>query len=288
MKKRRLAFKIALYTVLTISTFVMVYPVLFMLLGTFTTNARFEQTLFLPIPNALNLKFFQDIWEGGIQQAYLVTVSRALFYVIMNLVSGLFAGYIFSKLHFRGRNRLFLLFLSGMIMPAVLLLVPDFILMARFPFAGGNNWLGQGGHGFFNEWPALILYGWVSPFAIFLLKQSYDMLPDEYEEAAKMDGAGLFTIIFRVYGPLLKPPIVALIILTFVGIWNDFLWPVQAVISRFDLYPIAVRLQWVAGVSRFYPSLLASILMAIWPPALLYLALQRYFVQGLLASGLKG
>ena len=84
-----------------------------------------------------------------------------------------------------------------------------------------------------------VIGGWVPVFAIFLLKQSFDMLPREYEDAAKMDGAGMFTIIFRVYGPLLKPPIVALIILTFLGIWNDYIWPMYTVSGHPELYPIA-------------------------------------------------
>jgi len=92
-----------------------------------------------------------------------------------------------------------------------------------------------------------------------------------------------------VYGPLLKPPIVALIIITAVGIWNDYLWPLQAVITRPDLYPIAVKLRDVAvGGDYLNPGLMVKILMDFWPPAVLYVVLQRYFVQGLIASGLKG
>jgi multiple sugar transport system permease protein len=289
VKRHNLNFKVFTYIFLSISSFIMVYPVLFMALGAFTTPSRFEETLFLPIPNALNFRIFQAVLDQGIGHSYLLTLTRVAFYVIANLSVGLVAGYIFSKLHFPGRNRVFLLFLSGMLVPAILLILPDFILMARFPLAGGNNILGQGGHGFINNWPALFAFGWVSPFAIFLLKQSYDMLPTEYEEAAKMDGAGLFTIIFRVYGPLLKPPIVALVIIISVGIWNDYLWPLQSVISRPDLYTIAVALKGVSvGGDYLNPGLMIQVLMAVWPPAALYLLLQRYFVQGLLASGLKG
>ncbi len=288
MKKRLLIRKIGIYTFLTISTFIMVYPILFMLLGSFTTDAQFQNTLFLPLPNTLNLHLFQSAFEA-VQRPYLITLLRIGFYVTVNLVTALIAGYIFSKLRFPGRNRLFLLFLSGMLAPSILMLLPDFILMVRFPLAGGNNLLGQGGSGFFNNWFALFLFGWVSPFAIFLLKQSYDMLPTEYEEAAKMDGAGLFTIIFRVYGPLLKPSIVAFMIITTISVWNDYLWPSQAVISRNDLYPIAVALKDITiGGGSIYPGMMVRVLMAVWPPALIFFLLQRYFVQGLVATGLKG
>ena len=100
-----------------------------------------------------------------------------------------------------------------------------FLMVAWFPLAGGNNLFGQGGHGLVNDWRALFVFGWVPPLAIFLFKQSFDMLPNEYQDAAKLDGAGLFTIIFRVYAPLLKPPIAAMIVITCLSIWNDYLWP---------------------------------------------------------------
>jgi ABC-type glycerol-3-phosphate transport system permease component len=134
----------------------------------------------------------------------------------------------------------------------------------------------------------------VPPFAIFLFKQSFDMLPNEYEDAAKIDGAGFFTVIFRVYGPLLKPPIVALVIVTFLGNWNDYLWPSLTISGHPEWYPIALRIQnivltdWSPVGTTDYPSVMVRTFLATWPPALVYFLLQRYFVQGLVASGLKG
>jgi multiple sugar transport system permease protein len=163
------------------------------------------------------------------------------------------------------------------------------LMMAWVPLAGGNNILGQGGHGFIGEWPVLFSFGWVSPFAVFLLKQGFDMLPTEYQEAARMDGAGIFTIIFKVYLPLLKPTIIALVLITFLNIWNDYLWPSLTITSNYAFYPIAFQIQGIGGgPSSNYPAVMIRYLMAMWPPAALYFLLQRYFVQGLVASGLKG
>ncbi len=294
MKRRQLTVKILSYIFLGISGFIMIYPVLFMALGAFTTNDRFLETYLLPIPNTLNVELFRNAWNSGIWQAYVFTLIRCGLYITVALAVGLIGGYIFSKLRFPGKNWVFLLFLSGMVMPVILMLVPMFLTMAWFPLAGGNDILGRGGHGFIGEWPVLFIYGWVPPFAVFLLKQSFDMLPTEYEDAAKMDGAGIFTIIFRVYGPLLKPPIVALTIIVFLGMWNDYLWPSLTTSSYPDYIPITMRIQGVVlsqsspTSTTLYPAAMIRTLMAMWPPAAVYFLLQRYLVQGLVGSGLKG
>lgn len=294
MKRRKLFVKILSYIFLIITSFIMIYPVLYMALGAFTTNNQFVEATVLPIPNTLNVELFKRAFGAGVWDSYVFTLERCLFYIFVTLFVGLVGGYIFSKLRFPGKNKVFLLFLSGMVMPGILMILPSYIMMARWPLAGGNNIFGMGGHGFIENWPVLFIGGWVPPFAIFLFKQSFDMLPTEYEDAAKMDGAGMFTIIFRVYGPLLKPPIVALTIVTFLGIWNDYLWPAFTVSGHVQWWPIAYRIQSViltdyspVGTTD-YPSVMVRTFLATWPPALVYFLLQRYFVQGLVASGLKG
>jgi multiple sugar transport system permease protein len=294
MNRRQRFLKILSYIFLIISSFIMIYPVLYMALGSFTTNHRYFETLFLPIPNTLNIAMIKAAFAAGAWDAYVITLIRVSFYLVVNLFVGIIAGYVFSKMRFPGRNRLFLLFLSGMVMPNILMMVPMFLQMAWFPLAGGNNILGQGGYGFIYSWQVLFVYGWVPPFAIFLLRQSFDMLPIEYQDAAKMDGAGIFTIIFRVYAPLLKPAIAALIIVTFLGIWNDYLWPSLTLQSQEQWWPVALRVPTLSfhagggmGISNYQASFVRTFL-ACWPPAVVYLALQRYFVQGMIASGIKG
>jgi multiple sugar transport system permease protein len=296
MRRRRMILRTLSYIFLITSSFIMIYPVLFMALGSFTTQDRFLEATILPIPDTLNVKLFKAAFNAGVWDSYVFTLKRCAFYITVTLLVGLIGGYIFSKMRFPGKNKVFLLFLSGMVMPGILMLVPMYLQMAWFPLVGGNNIFGQGGHGFIGEWPVLFVYGWVPPFAIFLFKQSYDMLPSEYEDAAKMDGAGMFTIIFRLYGPLLKPPLVALIIVTFLGVWNDYLWPSMTISGRPEYYPIALRTQYLSIVlgewspvgTTHYPSMMVRTFLATWPPAAVYFLLQRYFVQGLVASGLKG
>jgi multiple sugar transport system permease protein len=293
MKQRQQLIRGLSYIFLVVTSLIMIYPMLFMLLGMFTTPRQFLRSIFLPIPNALNLELFQFAFSI-VSAAYAFTLVRVAFYIVVTLLVGLLGGYIFSKLEFPGKNRVFLLFLSGMVMPAILMLVPTYLMMAWWPNTGGNNWLGQGGHGLIEDVRVLFIGGLVPVYAIFILKQSFDMLPTEYQDAAKMDGAGMFTIIFRVYGPLLKPPLVALVIIVFLGMWNDFLWPSLTITGHTQYYPIMLRMQQVLQITNSptgevnYPFLFATTFMGTWPPAVVYFLLQRYFVQGLVGSGLKG
>jgi multiple sugar transport system permease protein len=294
MRQRQQILKALSYTFLTVTSLIMVYPVIYMVLGSFTTNDQFFNTIILPIPNTLNIDLFSRALNAGIWDSYVFTLIRVGFYIVVTLLVGLIGGYIFSKLNFPGKNKVFLLFLSGMVMPGILMLVPSYLMMAWWPNTGGNNWLGQGGHGLINDVRVLFIGGLVPVFAIFILKQSFDMLPNDYQDAAKMDGGGMFTIIFRVYGPLLKPPLVALIIIVFLGYWNEFLWASLTISGRTEYYPIGLRMQQVIltdyspyGVIN-YPAVFVKTFLATWPPAAVYFLLQRYFVQGLVGSGLKG
>lgn len=299
MKRKHLVIRILSYSFLVVTSFIMVYPVLFMALGAFTTNERFMESFFLPIPNTLNFTLFKEYMQAGLGRAYVVTIYRVIFSILTTLASGLIGGYIFSKMRFPGKNRVFLLFLSGMVMPGILMLLPMYLMMAWFPNPKiGETFLFGEGPGLIQKWPVLFAFGWVNVFAIFLLKQSFDMLPTEYEDAAKMDGAGMFTIIFRVYGPLLLPPIIVLVVFGFLGTWNDYLWPAYTISGNQEWQPIAYRMQYIfissvrytspAGGIQDFPSIMVRTFITTWPPAAVYFLLQRYFVQGMVASGLKG
>ena len=147
MKRRRALLKGFSYIFLIVSSFIVVYPVLYLALGAFTTTERFIDTIFFPIPNTLNLDFIREALDWAIWDAYVFTLLRCAFYVTLSVVVGLLGGYVFSKLRFPGKNKVFLLLLAGMVMPAVLMILPMYIMMARLPFVGGNNLFGQGGHG---------------------------------------------------------------------------------------------------------------------------------------------
>jgi len=275
LKRQTRTARTLLYSVLIVATLLMVIPVF---------------TVVIPVV-LLGGNLLDDALGGGLWQAVVFTLARCAFYVGLALLVGLLGGYTFSKLRFPGRDKIFLLFLSGMVMPQILMVLPNFVMMAWFPLAGGNNILGQGGHGLIGDWRVMFAFGWVPPFAIFLLKQAFDMLPGEYQDAARLDGAGVFTIIFRVYAPLLKPVLAALAIITFVNVWNDFLWPSVTLSPSLAFIPVALRIYGmfgatVSGPAGGNPAL--AILLTLLVPVLVFIWLQRYFVQGLTAMAPKG
>jgi multiple sugar transport system permease protein len=298
---RGLVGRIATYVYLIAASVVLLYPLFFMLLGSFVTLDQYLRTKIIPIPTTLNFGEYDKIVRGslgqsGLLQAMQITVIRVVWYLSLSLLVALLGGYVFSRLRFPGKQFLFMFFLSGLMVPGILISLPTYMVLARFPLAGGNNIQGVGGHGFVNEWPALFILGMVDVFAMFLVKQNYDMLPGEYEEAAIMDGAGLFTIIFRIYVPMLRPVLTAVVILVFIGTWNDYFYPLLLVAGNNDLTPIALAVQRMiysfstrGGVQMTpFPTIFAAAPLMSTPPVLLYLALQRYFVQGLVGVGLKG
>ncbi|TWF74626.1 carbohydrate ABC transporter membrane protein 2 (CUT1 family) [Pseudonocardia hierapolitana] len=182
--------------------------------------------------------------------------------------------YAFARLEFRGRELLFALFLSVLMVPKQLLVLPQYQIMS--------------GLGLLNSLPALILPGLFSAFGTFLLRQFFATIPKDFEEAALLDGAGRFRIFFSVMLPLVKPALAALAVITVMHSWNDLLWPLVVNTDPASM-PISAGLTSLQGQEwTNYPVLMAGALMASIPMLLAYLALQRQFVQGIALSGTKG
>ena len=291
---------IVIYLILGVTSLVILYPMLFMLLATFTTPEQYYRTSTFPIPDIVDLRNYAAILincqDGCVYTSMLLTFARVLWYICVTLVVAVFGGYALARLRFAGRDGIFLFLLTGMMVPAILIMLPLYIMMARFPLAGGNDILGQGGSGVINTLPALFMLGLVEIVPLFLVKQNYEMIPAEYEEAARVDGAGTLRIIFQIYVPMLKPTLTAVSILVFISVWNDYLGPLIYVGGNKDITPIALTVQRLiyrytqAQVSTIanFPVIFAGATLMSLPPIAMYFALQRYFVQGLVGVGING
>jgi multiple sugar transport system permease protein len=191
-----------------------------------------------------------------------------------NLLFCSMVGYALAKLDFAGKRLLFGLVLGMLMVPGVVTFVPLFVLVSNL--------------GMVNTYPGLILPFLVTPLGVFLMRQFMSGLPDELIEAARIDGAGEWRIFARVIMPLCGPALATLGILTFLSSWNNFLWPLVVAQSE-DKYtpPVALALYSIGQNATNYTMLLAGSVVVIVPVIVLFVALQRYFVQGIATTGIK-
>jgi multiple sugar transport system permease protein len=205
------------------------------------------------------------------------------------LAVGVLAAYAFSRLRFRGRDLLFMLVLATSLIPSEISIIPNYITINHFPLFGGNDILGQGGNGIYNTYAAMILPGMAGAFQIFLLRQSFLQIPADLWEASQLDGGGSWQFLTRIVLPLSIPALVTVFIFGFIGRWNALLWP-MLVTSSEHLRPVQLAMTYYQQ-SEFLSNqgaTMAASLLVTAPIILLYVIVQRQFVEGIGTTGLKG
>jgi multiple sugar transport system permease protein len=206
---------------------------------------------------------------------------------ILQTFLGALAAYAFAKRRFPGRDLIFYLFLGTMMFPGAVLFIPNYIVLKDIPLFGGNDLLGQGGHGWLNTYWGLIVPSVVSAFAIFLLRQYMKTIPDDLLDAARMDGGSELWIFWRVVMPLSRPALAAVAIFTFGFFWQDYLWPL-IVINSPSLYTLPLGLGQFSQQNRtVWDLLMAGSVISLAPVIVVFLVFQRHFIQGIATSGMK-
>ncbi|HNR97232.1 MAG TPA: carbohydrate ABC transporter permease [Anaerolineae bacterium] len=235
--------------------------------------------------------FFSEFLGGNYYQAWVTakfgsylwnSIRLTLITLAGMLVISTLAAYAFGRMHFAGRNLLFALLLSTMMIPETVTMIPNFLtITGNNPFLPFINW--------YDNWPALTVPFMASFFNIFLLRQFFAQVPDELWDAARIDGAGHLRFLVQVVLPLSKAPIMTVIVFGFIGSWNALLWPLIATKAGSKWWPISVGLQnfvseagpethlWMAGAS-----------LSMLPVLILYFLAQKQFVEGIATTGLKG
>lgn len=198
------------------------------------------------------------------------------------------AGYAFSRLHFPGRDLLFVAVVATMMVPSQATLVPLFIMVKNWPLLGGNDIWGKGGFGMLNSYWALTVPLFATAYGTFLLRQFFLTLPADLEDAARIDGTSEFGIYWRIALPLSGPALATLSIFAFQNMFNDFVWPL--VTTRSDAYKTIQ-----VGLAAFrqeatteWTLLMAGTMIATIPILLIFMLGQRYFTQGIALTGIKG
>jgi multiple sugar transport system permease protein len=294
--------RVLTYLILILGSLVMAFPLVYAVMGSFNDLEDFYASPWFPVPRQLYLENYLVLFTPKVElwRWTLNTLIRIVWYITIPGICAVLAGYVFARLRFRGRDAAFLYLLSSLMMPGIVFWIPTYIMLARWPGVGGNNWLGQGGHGFVNEWPALLIPGLVNVYYIFLLRQTYYTIPVDFEEAARVDGAGTLRVLWHVYLPMLKPTLTVLVIFQFVAIWNDYQWPLIASSGNPKIFTMALGVQrtLLTGATikgqppgmaiTDYPFAFALATLVTLPTVILFFLLQRYFVEGVQGFAIKG
>ncbi|MDX1993595.1 MAG: carbohydrate ABC transporter permease [bacterium] len=256
---------------------VMVLPFLWMLSTSLKPQQYILQATPQLIPRPLSVESYTqlveriDLFRMAFNSAFVAVAST-----IGQIIIAAMAGYAFSRMQWRGRNTVFVLYLATLMIPAVVLVIPQFILV---------RWLD-----WTNQYTGLIIPGLFSAFGVFLLRQAFLALPKDFEEAATVDGANPFVIFWRVMLPLVQPSIATLAVFSFMGSWNAYLWPLF-VARREEVMTLPVALATLQAGPRAlteWNMVMAGSVVAVLPILLVYLVAQRWFVSGVISSGIKG
>lgn len=262
------------YGLLIIGGLTFIYPFIWMLSA--TVKPVGEIFSFNPIPSHVTFQWYTIMLHkipafNGLLNSLIVSSSIAFSQVIL----GSMVGFSLARYRFPGKNLIFGLVIFSMVIPGQLTLIPLYLLVTKL------GWL--------DTYWALIVPGMLGGFSIFLFRQSFLTLPQDLIDAARLDGLSDMGILFRIFYPLSKPALITVAMLSFMGSWNDVLWPI-VVIRKWDMMtlPQLITLFQIGGLSGGQVAVqLASTTIMVIPVLIAYMFFQRYFIEGMASSGLK-
>ncbi len=267
------------YIMLVAVALVFMFPLIWMVVSSFKNDVQ----IFTDISSlkAFVPSFMEDIFvnyrEVVQKMPLLQAMVHSLGYIVVTITLGLvvnsMAGYAFARLKFPGKNFFFSVILAVMIIPVQTVMLPQFSIIYKMGFT--NSYLG------------LIFPAIANPMYIFLFRQNFLGIPESIEEAAKLDGAGPLRVFFQLVVPLAKPIYATVIILQFILLWNDFVWPVM-VISDTEKQTVQMALSSLFNIKPVnYGNVMAGLTIVTIPVLILFLALQKYYVAGVASTGAK-
>jgi multiple sugar transport system permease protein len=265
------------YVVLTLVALAMFIPFVFSVstsLKTLPDAAKLLTIRRLFIPETITTEAYETVFDANIDRWFANSVFVAAVWVIARAFTASTAGYAFARMQFPGKNPLFLLVLATMMIPGMVTIVPKFLILREI--------------GLINTYGALTVPFMAEAFGIFLMRQFFESIPVELEEAARVDGASRYRMFREIILPNATPALTALSIFSFQGSWNAFLEPLIFVNSA-KLYTLPLGLAYFrkANVTE-WPTLMAIAVITTVPMAIFYVAFQRWFVEGQVSSGIKG
>jgi multiple sugar transport system permease protein len=265
------------YGVMGLLIALMVLPFLWMVSTSLKSQEYILQTPPQLIPNPVTLESYANLTERiNLSRVFFNSVFVGVVGTIGQVLVSAMAAFAFARMTWRGRDIVFVLYLATMMIPGVVLVIPQFILVRSL--------------GWTNTYMALIVPGLFSAFGTFLLRQAFLGLPKDFEEAAFVDGANYFTIFWRIVLPLSQPALATLAIFSFMGFWNAYLFPLF-VARRDEVMTLPVALATLQAGPRALTEwniVMAGSVVAVLPLLMLYAMAQKWFVRGVISSGIKG
>ena len=274
--KNRMIGKIIIYILLALLVIITILPFVWMLSASIKSDREvFQMNPFVLIPENPHWDNYLKIWTKIPFATFIKnTVVLTIVVTLLQLFTSSFAAYAFAKLEFKGKKQLFLAYISTIAMPWQVYMVPQFLMMRKM---GLNDTL-----------LAMVVLQAFSAFGVFLMRRFYMGIPDSLCEAARIDGMSEFKIYTNIMLPLSKPALATLTIFTFVATWNDYLGP-TIYLKTEAKKTIQIGLQrFIGQYSSEYGLIMAGSVISLIPVLIVFLALQKYFVEGIATSGVKG
>jgi lactose/L-arabinose transport system permease protein len=271
---RKLSTKIGIYCLLVLGVILSIGPFYWMLIGSTLPSGEIFHLPPKLLPGDYLARNFQSLNESlGIAKIFWNSIFIAIVYTIASTFICAMAGYAFAKFRFKGKNFFFFIILFSLMIPFQVTLIPLFELMVSF------NWL--------NTYQAIILPSLASPFAIYLMRQNMQAVPDSIIEASRVDGAGELKIFFSVILPVTRPALAAVAIFQFMSQWNSLLWPLITLNSK-EMFTLPVALSSLIGMARIdYGQLMLGTTLSTIPIMIFFLVLQKQFISGILGGSVK-
>ena len=267
------------YSLLILGTLIAIIPFFWMVSASLMNLSEASGRAILPaVPQWGN---YTEAWdEANFSDYFVNSVIIALITVSGQIVFCTLAAYAFASIKFPGKNAVFTILLTTLMIPEAVVWIPNFITVTWLGRVGPIPWI--------NNWPSLTVPFMASAFSIFLLRQFFAQLPSELWDSAQIDGAGHLRYLWQVVLPLSKPPLLTVILFTFIGSWNSLAWPIL-VTTEPDWRPISYGLSsFLDEAGSFVHLQMAGSVITILPVIIMYLLVQRQFTEGIATTGLKG
>lgn len=267
------------YTLLILGAFLALIPFVYMISTSLKSIGEALGTSFFP--SELHFENYVEAWaRANFSRYFLTSIKITAISLIGSVSISILAAYGFARIDFPGRDLIFGILLSTMMIPAMVTIIPNFLTVTWLGRIGPIKWI--------NNWPALTVPFMGSVFNIFMLRQFFVQIPDELFDAARIDGSGHLRFLLQVVLPLSKAPLMVILVLTFIGSWNSLAWPLL-VTNTPEWRPISVgMMNFVTEAGQEFHYIMAAAFITIIPILIMYFFTQKQFTESIARSGLKG